>query len=142
MSPTLPRRAGRRGERGFTLLEVLIALLITIIGLAGVLMMQASSTKANRQNAEFTRASMIAEEALENARGLNISSLVGTTITYPTQTYNGVVYNNTVTGAEVSTGSNLVRITSTVTYSEDNDTSTIDDRSARFQLIRTKTEML
>lgn len=132
----------RRGERGFTLIEVLVALLITIIGLAGVLMMQASSSKANRQNAEFTHASMIAEEALENARGMNINSLVNTTITYPTQTYSGVVYSISVTGVEVSTGSNLVRITAAVTYSEDNDTSTADDRTARFQLIRTKTEML
>jgi type IV pilus modification protein PilV len=135
-------RTARRGERGFTLIEVLVALLITIIGLAGVLMMQASSSRANRQNAEFTHASMIAEETLESARGTNITTLLANTTTYQPQTYSGVVYNITISAAEVTTGSNLVRITAAVTYSEDNDTSTADDRTARFQMLRTKTELL
>ena len=139
MSATFPTR---RGERGFTLIEVLIALLITIVGLAGVLMMQASSSRANRQNAEFTHASMIAEETLEGARGMNIDTLLANNLTYAPQTYSGVVYNITLNAALLPASTNLVRITAAVTYSEDNDTSAVDDRTARFQLIRTRTERL
>jgi prepilin-type N-terminal cleavage/methylation domain-containing protein len=136
-------RAARRGERGFTLLEVLVALLVTIIGLAGVLMMQANTARANRENAEFTHASMIAEETMEGARGMNIDTLLNTSpISYGSQTDRGITYNITLTAARIATGSNLVLITSAVTYSEDKDTSTADDRTARFQLIRTYTEQL
>jgi prepilin-type N-terminal cleavage/methylation domain-containing protein len=130
-----------RKQSGFTLMEVLVALVITIIGLAGVLMMQASTVKSNRQNAEFTRASMIAEETLEGARSTKITTLLNG-VTVPAQVYNGISYNITLTAQELSTGSNLVLITAAVTYSEDNDTSTADDRTARFQMIRTKTETL
>jgi prepilin-type N-terminal cleavage/methylation domain-containing protein len=131
----------RRGERGFTLIEVLVALVITVIGLAGVLMMQASATRSNRQNLEFSRASMIAEEAIEIARGTAIDTLTGGMTLQP-QTYSGVLYTISLTATELASNSNLVIITAAVTYSEDGDTSTVDDRTARFQLIRTRTEML
>jgi prepilin-type N-terminal cleavage/methylation domain-containing protein len=132
---------GARNERGFTLIEVLVALLITLIGLAGVLMMQSGSVKANRQNAQFTRASMIAEETIESARGVAVSKLLDG-VTYPSQVFNGITYAISLNAAEAATGSNLVVITASVTYSEDNDTTTIDDRTARFQMVRTKTESL
>jgi prepilin-type N-terminal cleavage/methylation domain-containing protein len=136
-------RSPRRGERGFTLLEVLVALLVTIIGLAGVLMMQSNTARANRQNAEFTHASMIAEETMEGARGTDIDTLLNNSpITYTPQTDRGITYNITLTAARISTGSNLVLLTSAVSYSEDKDTSTADDRTARFQLLRTYTEKL
>jgi len=130
-----------RREGGFTLIEVLVALLITIIGLAGVLMMQATATKSNRQNQEFSRASMIAEETLEGARSTAIATLTGG-VTVPAQTYKGVTYSISLTAQEISTGSNLVRITAAVTYSEDQDTTSVDDRTVRFQMLRTKTELL
>jgi type IV pilus modification protein PilV len=133
--------ARRREQAGFSLIEVLVALLITIIGLAGVLMMQASATKSNRQNQQFSRASMIAEETLESARSTKIDTLLAG-VSVASQSYNGVTYSITLTAQEVSTGSNLVRITSAVTYSEDNDTTSVDDRTIRFQMIRTKTETL
>ncbi len=131
----------RRGERGFTLIEVLVALLITIIGLAGVLMMQAASSKANRQNAEFTRASMIAEETIEAARGTTMASLLAGP-TYSPQSFNGVSYNISLTAARIATGSNLILLTVAVTYSEDNDTSTVDDRTVRYQVLATETETM
>jgi prepilin-type N-terminal cleavage/methylation domain-containing protein len=130
-----------QSERGFTLIEVLVALLITLIGLAGVLMMQSSSVKANRQNAQFTRASMIAEEAIEAARGVATSRLL-TGVVYPSQTFNGVTYAISLNAAEIAVGSNLVLVTAAVTYSEDQDTTAVDDRTARFQMLRTKTESL
>ncbi len=131
----------RRGERGFTLIEVLVALLITIIGLAGVRMSQAASSKANRQNGEFTRASMIAEETIEAARGTTMASLLAGA-TYQPQTFNGVTYSISMTAVPLATATNIVLLTVAVTYSEDNDTTAVDDRTVRYQVLATQTETM
>jgi type IV pilus modification protein PilV len=132
---------GARSERGFTMMEILVSLLLTIIGLAGVLMMQANAVKGNRQSEQFTYASNLAEQVMEDARSTKMSTLLAGA-TYPSQVYKGVTYNIALTATEVTIGSNLVRVRATVTYSEDRDTSTKDDRTAFFELIRTKTESL
>jgi Tfp pilus assembly protein PilV len=130
-----------RSQGGFTMMEILVSLLLTMIGLAGVLMMQATSVKGNRRSAQFTTASNMAEEVMEDARSTATTTLLNG-VTYAAQVRNGVSYGITLTAAEVTTGSNLVRLTVRVTYSEDNDTTTSDDRTASFELIRTKTETL
>jgi type IV pilus modification protein PilV len=130
-----------RSERGFTMMEILVSLLITIIGLAGVLMMQANAVKGNRQSEQFTYASNLAEQVMEDARSTAMSKLLAGA-TYPSQTYKGVTYAIALTATEVTVGSNLVRVRAAVTYSEDGDTSTDDDRTASFEMIRTKTESL
>jgi Tfp pilus assembly protein PilV len=132
---------GSRSERGFTMMEILVSLLLTIIGLAGVLMMQANAVKGNRQSAQFTYASNLAETVMEDARSTSMTTLLNG-VTYQPVVRNGVSYAVTVTAAELSTGSNLVRVRTSVTYSEDGDTSTKDDRTAFFELIRTKTESM
>jgi type IV pilus assembly protein PilV len=132
---------GRRRQRGFTLMEVMVSLVITIIGLAGVLRMQSITAKSNRRSAQFTRAANIAEETMESIRGTKITELLAG-VTYGSVTYNGVEYSITTTATEVADNTNLVLLTVSVTYDEDGDTSTSDDRRARVQMLRTKTETL
>jgi len=132
---------GSRSQRGFTMMEILVSLLLTIIGLAGVLMMQANAVKGNRQSEQFTYASNLAEQIMEDARSTDTAKLLAG-VTYQSQTFKNVTYTPALTATEVTAGSNLVRVRATVTYSEDNDTSTKDDRTASFELIRIKKELM
>ena len=52
----------RRTARGFTLIEVLIALLIFTVGILGTLGMQVRLAQATVQNGDRARASMLADE--------------------------------------------------------------------------------
>lgn len=58
-----------RGQRGFTLFEVLIAFLILSVGLAGVVSLQALSKTSQHQAIQRSRAVALAEEMMEMVRG-------------------------------------------------------------------------
>ncbi len=137
----MTRAAGRgRGERGFTLVEILASLVITMIGLAGVLMMQASTARSNRDSGQFTRAANIAEETMESARGTSVTELMNPNLVYDPQVHNEITYNIELTAAEIAGNSNLVMITVAVTFDVDELGS--GERTAKVQMIRTKTERL
>jgi type IV pilus modification protein PilV len=134
-------RRAQRTQGGFTLIEILVALLVTVVGLAGVMMMQAETVRSNRRAQQFTRAANLAEEIMEVSRGTRVDLLLDG-VTYDPQEIGGTTYAIALQAAEVATGSNLVRVIVTVTYSEDNDSSSADDRVARVEMLRTKTEAL
>ncbi|HET7500572.1 MAG TPA: prepilin-type N-terminal cleavage/methylation domain-containing protein [Kofleriaceae bacterium] len=63
-----PRAPRRRGERGFTMIEVMIALLLTavaVMGVLGVYMVQARASSASRHSSE---AAFLAQDQLEQLR--------------------------------------------------------------------------
>jgi type IV pilus assembly protein PilV len=60
MSPLRP--SARRGARGFTLIEVLVAIVIFSIGVIGIVGMQARLLQASTQNGDRARAAMLANE--------------------------------------------------------------------------------
>ena len=57
--------SARRGERGFTVIEVLIALLILLVGMAGILSLQMTSVQATAFSRHATEASVLAEDKME-----------------------------------------------------------------------------
>jgi type IV pilus assembly protein PilV len=57
-----PRPAG---ERGFTVIEVMIALTILLIGIAGLLAMQLTAVRANAFSRHATEAASLAEDKME-----------------------------------------------------------------------------
>jgi prepilin-type N-terminal cleavage/methylation domain-containing protein len=59
------RAPGRRGERGFTVAEVLIALAIAAIGLAAMLAIHSTGSNATQYSRHATEATVLAEQALE-----------------------------------------------------------------------------
>jgi type IV pilus assembly protein PilV len=131
-----------RGERGFTLMEVLVALTVTVIGLLGVMMMQADTVRSNRQTQMFTRAANFAEEVMEKARGMTTTQLQGG-MTFQPLVVSGTTYTVEATATDIAESSNLVLVTVNVRYDEDNDVTTSDDdRKAVVQMIRTRTEVL
>ena len=55
----------RNASRGFTVVEVLVALLISAVGLAAMLSIHSSGSNATQYNRHATEATMLAEQALE-----------------------------------------------------------------------------
>ncbi|HJV68323.1 type IV pilus modification protein PilV [Ideonella sp.] len=58
----LPRRPGRRSRRGFTLIEVLVALLVFSFGILGLAGFQALVTRNSVEASERGRAALMANE--------------------------------------------------------------------------------
>lgn len=57
-----------RGERGFTLLEILISISIFTIGVLAVATMQISAIRGNRLGNEVTQATFLVEDKLEELK--------------------------------------------------------------------------
>ena len=56
-------------ERGFTLLEVIIAISIFAVGVLAVATMQISATRGNRLGNELTQATTLAQMQIEELKG-------------------------------------------------------------------------
>ncbi len=85
-----------RAERGFTIVEVIIALTILAISLTGLLGMSVFTIGAAARNDEWTNARIIAASQLENITAQSFDTLQTTAGATPSQTsnltYNGKVY--------------------------------------------------
>lgn len=72
---TLKRR--RRRTRGFTLVEILIALGLSVVGLLGMLALQTVAMRGNASSRNFTEATGIAQTQLEALMVMPYASLSG-----------------------------------------------------------------
>jgi type IV pilus assembly protein PilV len=70
------RRRGSRPQDGFTVLEVLIALTILLIGIAGLLSMQLTAMRATSFSRHATEASMLGEDKMEVLRTVPLADLI------------------------------------------------------------------
>jgi type IV pilus assembly protein PilV len=64
----LSRQQAARGQGGFSLIEVLVALLVLAVGLLGVLVMQARGLQLNQTGYMQSQAMFMAEDMLERIR--------------------------------------------------------------------------
>lgn len=62
------------GERGFTLLEILVAISLFAIGILAVAAMQISAIRGNRLGNEFTQAISLAQMQIEELKSEDIGS--------------------------------------------------------------------
>jgi type IV pilus assembly protein PilV len=71
----------RRQSQGFTLIEVMIAVVILAVGLLALMAMQIVSIKANAFSSEMTYSTMLAQQQMETLRNLPFTDtdLTGTT---------------------------------------------------------------
>ena len=82
-------------QSGFTLIEVMIALVILAVGLLALMTMQIVSIKANAFSSEMTYAAMLGQRELENVRNMNydnVTALARTTFDVDPTT-KGVAYS-------------------------------------------------
>jgi len=74
----------RKPERGFTLVEVMTAVLILSVGMLGVAAMLTTSMKSDNYNARVREAEQLANQKIEELRGKTVdSSLTATTGNWP-----------------------------------------------------------
>jgi prepilin-type N-terminal cleavage/methylation domain-containing protein len=62
------------GERGFTLVEVMIALLLLLIGMSGVALAQIQALRSSANSAQKSKALYLAEETMETFHALSFAS--------------------------------------------------------------------
>lgn len=87
MNPTRRRAAAvPRPEGGFTMMEVLIALAILLLGIAGLLSMQMSAMRATSFSRHATEASMLAEDKMEALRTVATASITCPSVAACTET--------------------------------------------------------
>jgi type IV pilus assembly protein PilV len=63
-----------RSQQGFTMIEVLIALLVLMVGMAGILSLQLTSMKATGFSRHATEASSLIEDKVEDLRTVPLTS--------------------------------------------------------------------
>jgi prepilin-type N-terminal cleavage/methylation domain-containing protein len=65
--PRLPKRSNLRVQRGFSLVEMLLAAVILAVGLLGLAMLQAMSLKASKGSANAAAAALLAGQIMDRA---------------------------------------------------------------------------
>ena len=107
-------------QKGFTLVEVLIGLIILAVGLLGISGMMITSMKGNHFSSNLTRATVIAQNKLEELRNLRFYDSKLTSGQPPQQiTESGTVY---VVRYDVTPlGNTMKNITSTVNWTDRGD---------------------
>jgi prepilin-type N-terminal cleavage/methylation domain-containing protein len=85
----------QRNIKGFTLIELVIAILVFAIGIMGVAKMQSESVRANSYSMQLTEAVNIAQDHLENLRGLAFTHTSMSTTAHNTSSpaFRGLTYN-------------------------------------------------
>ncbi len=68
----------RSGEAGFTLIEVMIAVLITAIGVAGIIGLTTAETRSGLSARHTTEAAVLAESKSEELRTVSLTTLATT----------------------------------------------------------------
>ena len=139
----------RRAEAGFTMMELLITLGVTVFGLMGILAAHRALTQGTSYSGQAQEAVAVGTQAMETLRSKRPEALAfevtgGTaTLPYSNATYTTVLGRNGVpytVGVDVTsvTGS-LLKLRVAVSWTDDSDGST---RTLPFELLRTSRESL
>ena len=98
----------RRGERGATLIETIIAILILTIGVTGIMPLLAFAIAQNwNQGDRATRTTEYAADKMEQLLALSFNDGTSNTVIYPTQNLGGTGLGGTMTGSSTVGGVTL-----------------------------------
>ncbi len=146
----------RRRQRGFTLLELLVTMGITIIGLLGLMSLYVVTARSNALGAHSGEAVAVAEATVEEIRGTPIADLLAAhaapslplDVSLDTVAGRaGMTFNRRVQVIELTAVSpNLVKIRVDVTWTDAGATAGAEggiyDHQVSLELIRTASEAL
>jgi type IV pilus assembly protein PilV len=150
------RARPRSRQDGFTLMEIMMSMLVLVIGLLGIVALNMTTVKGNRQSRTLDRAVDVLEQMMEDLRGRsadasNPNSIVSCAAAwhsgcpnYPDDitTSDGVTYHRSYTVAPVPGQGTLVLVTASVSYPDDQNTSPDAGHRQSMQMIRTTMELL
>lgn len=168
MMQNAPRRRRRDGQRGFTLMELLITMAITTIGMVGVMTLHLSVGRGNDGAARTNEAMTVATETLEWLRSmsfpelqteLGVNPVMGTPVTVDLDpvpgraalTFRRRTIITVLSGQNVAgNDTRLARFRVEVAWTDDNAVRTAGDgfangfydHSVAFELVRTAKELL
>lgn len=117
------RKAGPGAARGFTLLELLITLSVTTVGLIGLLSLHLSIARGNDGASRSAEAQQITATALEALRSQSVPNMLTAIAGTPTSVVtgrNGLSYTVTRSSSVLTAASNsLVRVRVVTSWTED-----------------------
>jgi type II secretion system protein I len=107
------RRPRRRSKAGFTLVEVLVALVLFAIVASGLAAFAVQSIRRTSDTRAATGAVLIAQERLENLRGLEYDDIAGS---ITTETIDGMDYGVDVDVDDDTPAANMKQVTINVDW--------------------------
>jgi type IV pilus assembly protein PilV len=124
----MPASAGRSRERGFTLIEIMVSMVLAAIAIVGILGLYMTQTKAAGFSRHSTEASVLAQDMIEKLRTTGAASnQSGTNAGINERGLTGGIFTRTWTEAL----STFATITVTVTWSDDGATHTLTQYAVR-----------
>lgn len=118
-------------QNGFTLLEVLVAIVILTIGLLGTAGLTTGVIRGNHYSKNLTSATAAAQTQLESVKGSGYSNATAANFPNDTVTMGGMTFTRTTTVTNSSPAANMKTVSVTVSWTESNNTS----RSVNLQTI-------
>ena len=116
-------------EKGFSLIEVLIGLIILAIGILAVAGMQITSIVGTSFSNNLTQASVIAQDRLESLKGLPLTDVRLDTNNYPNDIKVGIFSGSYQTNRNANP--NFVNITYTISWLEKGVPHTVSFRTIK-----------
>lgn len=146
-------RHGRRGEAGFSLIELLIAVTVTIIGLTGLLSLHTTTMQGTQSSAQFAEASAFGREAMEDLRAQSVDQLETRFGLLPVNDFpldtvagrGGQTYNRIMSLEPLAVAPDLIRMRIDVTWTESGAVPGAEDgrydHAIRLELVRPRAEV-
>lgn len=164
----VPRSRRERGQRGFSLIEILVAMTVTIICLAGLMSVYTTTVQGNSRAGRTVVASAVAQQTMEELRSLPVQppvanyqgptllTLVGGTLPAADvplvniTVQDGTIFKRTVTVKQLVLPSqplsNLLHIQLVVEWTDEGAAITTTDRRLKHRIVlesvRTRQDLL
>ncbi len=110
--------------KGYTLIELAIAILVFAMGIIGIAQMQSKSVQANSYSLQLTDSVNLAQNQIEKLRGYDLSAIISST-NAPYVTSTGIAYTVSWTTEGLSLNPDTMRITVTTSWMEKDEPHTV-----------------